>query len=578
MTEISELQRKRAENLIWTCAEDYSFTPDFKAYDSEGIADLYWNCIIGAVRRHYEYPKIEAVLRALQQYEESETYESLLWLGLENCVFAREVSSRPVLARLRTEYAKAFTEKAAGSENALFHLDDDLFAALSLGHWTRVLGGEAHLSKYDICLLDELELSPELDTDALTAHLQELFSHWFQIKTEGKKARKRFSFPGLRKRPVRKGEGHFLRFGFGIADHPDNIYGGADAQGGDRREREVKTKLSAEELREFIETKYGKPVYDSRRISEIERSLCTKNHEGCHLHFTYGERVPASAIQNGFEALSRQREALQIEQNRKYYQDNIVRNRAAIAKLASNITNSVLMHLHPSPVKANSGALDGRLVWRAATLEDERVFTRPEHDTPGDLCVDILLDASTSQITRQTTISSQGYIIAEALTRCGIPCRVISFCSMTGYTILRIFRDYTRPKDNKNIFEYVSNGCNRDGLAIRAAHHLISEAPYENRILIVLSDVKPNDVVKILPGGGDERVLYEHLPGLTDTALEVRRARADGISVICIFTGEDEDLPSAKMVYGRDFVRIQSFDRLADTVGLLIRNQIKNME
>ena len=288
--------------------------------------------------------------------------------------------------------------------------------------------------------------------------------------------------------------------------------------------------------------------------------------------------MPASAIQNGFEALSRQREALQIEQNRKYYQDNIVRNRAAIAKLASNITNSVLMHLHPSPVKANSGALDGRLVWRAATLEDERVFTRPEHDAPGDLCVDILLDASTSQITRQTTISSQGYIIAEALTRCGIPCRVISFCSMTGYTILRIFRDYTRPKDNKNIFEYVSNGCNRDGLAIRAAHHLISEAPYENRILIVLSDVKPNDVVKILPGGGDERVPYEHLPGLTDTALEVRRARADGISVICIFTGEDEDLPSAKMVYGRDFVRIQSFDRLADTVGLLIRNQIKNME
>lgn len=577
MAEISELQKKRAENLIWTCAEDYTFTPDFKAYDSDGLADLYWNCIIGAVRRHYEYPKIEAVLRALQQYEESDTYENLLWLGLENCVFAREVTGRPVLARLREQYAEAFLEKASGSEAALFRLDDDLVGALSLGHWTRVLGREVHLSKYDIRLLDELELSPTLDTDALVSRMQELFSHWFQIRTEEKKARNRFSLPGLRKRSLKQGKGHFLRFGFGMADHPDNIYGGA-TQGDDRRDREVKTKLSAEELREFIETKYGKPMYNPRRITEIERNLCIGNHEGCHLHFTYGERVPASAIQNGFEALSRQKEALQIEQNRKYYQDNIIRNRIAIAKLASNITNSVLMHLHPSPVKSNSGVLDGRLVWRAATLGDERVFTRPEHDTPGDLCVDILLDASTSQITRQTTISSQGYIIAEALTRCSIPCRVISFCSMTGYTILRTFRDYTSPKDNKNIFEYVSNGCNRDGLAIRAAHHLISGAPYENRILIILSDVKPNDVVKILPGGGDERVPYEHLPGLTDTALEVRRARADGISVICIFTGEDEDLPSAKMVYGRDFVRIQSFDRLADTVGLLIRNQIKNME
>ena len=47
--------------------------------------------------------------------------------------------------------------------------------------------------------------------------------------------------------------------------------------------------------------------------------------------------------------------------------------------------------------------------------------------------------------------------------------------------------------------------------------------------------------------------------------------------MICIFTGNDEDVPSAKMVYGKDFVRIQSFDRLADTVGALIQNQIKNM-
>ena len=51
MPEISELQKKRAENIIWSCAESYAFTPDFKAYDKDGIADLYWNCIIGAVRK-----------------------------------------------------------------------------------------------------------------------------------------------------------------------------------------------------------------------------------------------------------------------------------------------------------------------------------------------------------------------------------------------------------------------------------------------------------------------------------------------------------------------------------------------
>jgi hypothetical protein len=70
----------------------------------------------------------------------------------------------------------------------------------------------------------------------------------------------------------------------------------------------------------------------------------------------------------------------------------------------------------------------------------------------GDLSVDILLDASTSQKDRQETVSSQGYIIAESLTKCGIPCRVMSFCSMTGYTIVRIFRDYNENKPQQAHF------------------------------------------------------------------------------------------------------------------------------
>ena len=228
-------------------------------------------------------------------------------------------------------------------------------------------------------------------------------------------------------------------------------------------------------------------------------------------------------------------------------------------------------------MKANSGTVNGRLVWRALELDDDRVFTRNEQGNMGDLGVDILLAASTSQKKRQEIVSCQGYMIAEALTRCAIPCRVMSFCSMTGFTILRIFRDYGENHANTRIFEYVSNGCNRDGLAIRAAHHLINEAPYEHKLLIVLSDVKPNDIIRIPPKGEGESVPYEKDAGITDTAIEVRRARADGIAVVCVFTGEEEDLPAAKLVYGRDFARIQSLDKLADTVGMLIQNQIRNL-
>ena len=78
MDEVSELQKRRAINIIWNAARDYSFSPDFKAYDADGRAELYWNCIIGALRRHYEYPKLAKVFASFAQYEESDCYEGLL--------------------------------------------------------------------------------------------------------------------------------------------------------------------------------------------------------------------------------------------------------------------------------------------------------------------------------------------------------------------------------------------------------------------------------------------------------------------------------------------------------------------
>jgi hypothetical protein len=107
MTEVQEVQKKRAVNIIWNAARDYTFTPDFKAYDSDGRADLYWNCIIGAVRRHYEYPKLEKIFLSFQDYEDSDLYEGLLWLGLENCVFQKEAAGRPALGYLREKYARS---------------------------------------------------------------------------------------------------------------------------------------------------------------------------------------------------------------------------------------------------------------------------------------------------------------------------------------------------------------------------------------------------------------------------------------------------------------------------------------
>ena len=567
--EISDLQKKRAYNQIWNAAANYGFLPDFRFYTPEGEADVYWNTIIGLARRHYDYEQLKKLFRGLEQEEEAGEYENLVWLGLENALVAREREARPVLPEMQKAYARQFLERFGKNQTE----DDRFFDFLALAHYRRVLGMEPKISRYDRELLDELEFSPELDTEELVREIKRLLEKWFRIRAEEKRHEHRFpSLPFLPHSEKRKrGDGKLRRFGTGLAEHPQPTDAG-DELPQDWIER--RSGLTEAELRAFMAEKFGGPLLNDQQTAELEKKLCSGNHRNCHLHITKGGAAEMH-IRNAFEALQKEREAAQIARNRAVFRQNEASNCVAIQKLTEKIQNSVLLYLRPYPVYADSGELEGGRIWRALRLDDRNVFRRTENADAGDVSVDILLDASTSQKGRLESISGQAFCITEALTRCRIPCRVMSFCSMTGYTVLRIFRDYGETAKNGSIFEYVSNGCNRDGLAIRTVHHLMNQSTCEHRLLIVLSDVKPQDIVRFREREDEEYLAYEQDCGVRDTAFEVRRARADGIAVICVFTGEDDDLPSAKTVYGRDFARIRSIDQLADTVGLLIQNQIK---
>ena len=567
--EISDLQKKRAYNQIWNAAANYGFLPDFRFYTPEGRADVYWNTIIGLARRHYDYDQLKKLFRGLEQEEEAGEYENLVWLGLENALVARERDMRPVLPEMQKAYARQFLERFGknGTE------DDRFFEFLALAHYRRVLGLEQKASRYDRNLLDELEFSPELDTGELVREIRRLLEKWFRIRAEEKRHEHRLpNLPFLPHSEKRKrGDGKLRRFGTGLAEHPHPTDGG-DELPQDWIER--KSGLTEEELRAFMAEKFGRSLLNEKQMAELEKKLCSGNHKNCRLHITKGGAAEMH-IRNAFEALQKEREEAQIAHNREVFRQNEASNRIAIQKLTEKIQNSVLLYLRPYTVRSESGELEGGRIWRALNLDDRNVFRRTENADAGDVSVDILLDASTSQKGRLESISGQAFCIAEALTRCRIPCRVMSFCSMTGYTVLRIFRDYHEEAKNSSIFEYVSNGCNRDGLAVRTVHHLMNESSCEHRLLIVLSDVKPQDIVRFREREDEEYLPYEQDYGIRDTAFEVRRARADGIAVICVFTGEDDDLPAARTVYGRDFARIRSIDQLADTVGLLIQNQIK---
>ncbi len=518
---ISERQKRRADNIIWTCADDYSFTPDFKAYDRDGGADLYWNVIYGCARRHYEYGKLEELFAMLDKYRKAALYQGIFWAALEPVLFQTELAGRPALESLRPEPAET-----------------------------------------------ELKLDASMTTDEIVETARRFFFERFGLYGDGR-IRFGWRLPRLRRMSVDS----FLQRG-PIFTHEKGLYhGGVSGWNGDFS---LSAKMNEAELRAFLETKFGRSIYPAERVAQLERQLCTGNHRFTHLFYTKGELVELRGVYSTFEMHQRKRREELIENNRAHYQKDLRRNRRLIAKLSGDIMNSVLLHMQPAPVKANAGALDPTLAWRAAVLNDEKVFKRTENADAGDMSVDILLDASHSQVNRAAQISAQAYIISEALRRCHVPCRVMSFCSMSGFTVLRLFSDYASPQENSGLFTYCPEGCNRDGLAVRAAGELMARSPYEHKMLLILSDVKPLDAAaKIRKDERDVGLSYDGVRALTDTALEVRRLRADGVSVICIFTGEDANLPAARMVYGRDFVRIRDFSYFADTVGKLIIDQMK---
>lgn len=87
------------------------------------------------------------------------------------------------------------------------------------------------------------------------------------------------------------------------------------------------------------------------------------------------------------------------------------------------------------------------------------------------------------------------------LSNLGLYHRVMSFCTFWDYTILQLFRDYEDDrKENSHIFDYMTSANNRDGLAIRAVGTQLSKRGETHKVLIVLSDGKPYDVVANRPG------------------------------------------------------------------------------
>ncbi len=326
------------------------------------------------------------------------------------------------------------------------------------------------------------------------------------------------------------------------------------------------TPEEAQKVYAFMERQFGKSYLSLQEQERLNRKFCTGIHRRCSLYFTEGI-LSNPAVKNTQFLRTR----MQSMKNEMYFDMKRLPIRRSVKVLAAMLKRVQIMRLDEDAVRADHGRIEPARLWKVGRTEDNKLFDVCRKRDSSLFVVDILLDSSSSQNIRQPQIAAQGYIISQALSEAGIAHRVSSFCSYWDYTMLHRFRDYDDPaSSNRNILQFRAFGENRDGLAIRTVCGSLSRRSEENKILIILSDGRPNNLGSVRPGSR-RPTPYVGEEAVKDTAFEVRKARNQGISVLGIFVGSEEDLSAEKKIFGKEFTYTRNISSFAHIVGTYLR-------
>lgn len=325
---------------------------------------------------------------------------------------------------------------------------------------------------------------------------------------------------------------------------------------------------SLKKVYSYIELNYGKTWLTPVEEKRVNYRYCKGIHGDCGLYFTEGILKNPVRRNYQYEYARKQR-----DKNRFAYYDNHRAVKKNIAELTETLKKSLTLRNEIQEVISDRGKLAPSRLWRVGRTRDAKIFTRELKNHNMDLVVDVLIDASGSQMARQSQVALQGYILSEALSNVNIPHRVMSFCTFWDYTIMHRFRSYDDGREaNNNIFEYSTSSNNRDGLAIQAAADALLEREEENKIMIILSDGRPYDVILNRPNARNPQP-YQGKYAARDTAFEVRKLRNLGVAVLGVFAGEEKDLATEKKIFGKDFAYIRDIEKFSRTVGRYLIRQ-----
>lgn len=565
----------RQYNIIWDFAEKYDFLPQ-KSYPMD---EVYKNMTRGFIIKTFDFKVLDSYFDYLRAespfFSEFSFITNLL---MEDIAYKRLAKENLVIESLRKDFAR----KALRKYN--FHEADNLNEQIEKAYYGKILAKPITEGPFFRTIYRDIFKIYELDTARLIEKLNEVFKTYFRFEKSkenesllkemikdkkpkdfknNKKDAKDFDFSD-----------DFIKdqFNIGSAEFTGNIY--LEEKNKDMDRHLILLNADKEGYHgsdEFIEDFYGKSVFPEMRVRSLEKKLATGVHAGKFLYFTKGVYTDSPNA----KFYKKNRDEV-FSKNKDYIEKNLAINNRSIKELAQTIKNSIANYEDFADVSKAYGIVDSTKAWKASVLKDFNIFDNVENDDVSTFKVDLLLDSSASQRNRQEIIANQAYIIENAMDEVGIPIRVMSFSTLRDHTVFNLFRDYNEKHNNKEIFKYFASGSNRDGLAFKVLNELIDKTKdNEKHIVIILSDGRPNDekaninTVKLL-----EKEQYVGDVAVNDTAKEIRNIKNEEVSVLGVFTGEDEDIENGKLIYGTDFCRITSLENFSKIVSIFMKNTI----
>lgn len=562
----------RIKNMMWTVSGDYSLKvkPDVEAFAKNKYIALYDAIKQGAFARYFDADALGTYLLKKRYYGAEEApLMSIAQLCADAASYPAISAERPGVRQVRKKAFEAMLEHE-------FHRMNQSFAGrVKISYIRDFLNGRRRDEKRVQDVKDALyELEHVSDTMEIIRKIDWIYNHFIDKGFERKHGDLAHVLSVELEEIVQDGWQDFLdedTYEAVMEQFLENVNRQVtsleelqeeqEKKAGNGRKIVVLDEKAIARMHSYMELNFGRSYLNEAQQERLNRRLCTGAHTDCSLYYTDG--ILENPVLVNAQYVNAKKQA---DRNRLLLHNSASVVRHNIDVMTASLKRALTLRAEKDIIPSEFGRVVPGRLWRIGRTEGGRLFDREIRQNNSEYVVDVLIDASGSQRDRQSQVALQAYIISRALSNVNIPHRVMGFCTFWDYTVMQRYREYDAPaKEDERIFSYTTSANNRDGLAIRAAADSLMQREEENKILIILSDGRPNDVTVNRPNSRNPRI-YCGDYAVQDTALEVRRLRNAGIYVLGVFAGKEKDLAAEKRIFGKDFAYIRDIRNFSAVV------------